>query len=312
MPRLREQLMRFGASFLGSGFSSPGALRVGHSGNGFQQFIPPLRQFSWLVRVERGARQPLAQHVERALETDPPELTPVCDGAMQNEQPYGVVGTGMHEDFLLDHGGGFAAQHIHLHRRFDVAKKQLDAPAAVIQLGDLLDAILFGIDQRGGDPDTLGAKALALDGHFDDAHFQLLWQRLPLRGIPRAFAWAMFGLAPCLQALIAAQRAALAQILGARLMQAKDGVNAACLELGHQRPGAKTGVTEEHIALFEQMAHLVPEAQIMAAPLAQRVAQLGPRREAEDAQHGGHREAATRLLSRWLRPALLVFDRVRH
>jgi hypothetical protein len=122
----------------------------------------------------------------------------------------------------------------------------------------------------------------------------------------------MFGLGPCLQTLIAAQRATYPQILGARLMQAKDGVNAACLKLSHECPGAKPSVAQEHIAFFEQFAYLPPKPQIVTAPLAECVAEPGSRREAKDAQHGGYREAAARLLCRGLRPALLVFDRIRH
>lgn len=129
---------------------------------------------------------------------------------------------------------------------------------------------------------------------------------------PRTFAGAVFRLSPDLQTFIRPESAALAQILGAGLMQAEDAVHAACLELSHQCPGAEASIAQQHIAFFQQVSHLLPEAQIMTAPLAQSMAQPAPCREAKDPEQRGHREAAALLLRGRLRPALLIDGSIRH
>lgn len=93
-----------------------------------------------------------------------------------------------------------------------------------------------------------------------DAHFDLLGQLVPGALFPWAVGGTLGGLAPGLQAVVVAEPLAPAHVLGALLMQAQDGVDAACFEFGHQGVGAEAGVPDQHVAFVQQMAQLLPEA----------------------------------------------------
>ena len=90
-------------------------------------------------------------------------------------------------------------------------------------------------------------------GNFldDDAHFELLWQRVPLGGIPRTLGGSMSWLLPNLQALVVAQGSANPKVFRTLLMKTKNRINAASLQFGHECPGAQAGVTQQYIALME-------------------------------------------------------------
>lgn len=125
--------------------------------------------------------------------------------ALQDEQAEGIVGARMRTDFLLHHSRGLATQDVHLHRRFDIAKEQLNAPPAAVELSSLLYRIATGIGERSSDPHALSSKAFAHDGHLVDAHFELLLQRFQLGGIPWTLGGSMYWLLPNLQALVGTQ-----------------------------------------------------------------------------------------------------------
>ncbi len=54
-------------------------------------------------------------------------------------------------------------------------------------------------------------------------------------------------------------------------MQAEDGVDAAFLELGHQGVGAEVAVADEHVAFFQKVADALPQAQVVTAPIRERM-----------------------------------------
>ncbi len=115
-----EQLVVFGSSFLGSGFSSLGA-----------------------------------QQIHRSFEADAFQFLLMCRRTLQDQRTDRIVGDGVHEQFFLDHRGAFGARCFQVHGGFHIAvelnevrqtaegclegeskrNQQLDAPAPIVQLG---------------------------------------------------------------------------------------------------------------------------------------------------------------------------------
>ena len=103
-------------------------------------------EFSRFVATGPDGVAVLAQGVGRSFETDLMGLIMVEGGALADEQSQQVVSNGEHAQFLMDHGGAFAAQLFHAHGGFDVAQEQFGMPPAPIELGD----VFFGIELRVG------------------------------------------------------------------------------------------------------------------------------------------------------------------
>jgi hypothetical protein len=60
----------------------------------------------------------------------------VCrEGGLTHEGANQVVSDEMHLDFFVDHGWGFAAEHVHVEDGFDVIPIEFDVPASAIERG---------------------------------------------------------------------------------------------------------------------------------------------------------------------------------
>src|SRR5450631_2598118 len=70
-------------------------------------------------------------------------------GGLAHEGPNQVVSDEVHLDFFVDHGWGFAAEHVHLEYGFNVIPIEFDFPAPVIERGQQLDRPEFGVGERG-------------------------------------------------------------------------------------------------------------------------------------------------------------------
>lgn len=95
-------------------------------------------------------------------------------------------------------------------------------------------------------------------------------------------------------------------------MQTEHDVHAACFEFSHQGVSAEAGVAHQHVVFDQQVTQAMPEAQVVAAPFGQGMADPAAGGEAKDPEHFCHREAAAFLLSAGLRPLTLVGGGVRH
>lgn len=76
-----------------------------------------------------------------------------------DQPPDGVVDHEVHQDFLMHHSRGFAAQHIHAHGRFYVSEKQFRFPAAQVQQSDFFGRVGFGIQTRCDDEEGFRPEA---------------------------------------------------------------------------------------------------------------------------------------------------------
>lgn len=76
-----------------------------------------------------------------------------------------------------------------------------------------------------------------------------------------------------MKALVFAQVPAAAHVFAARLVQADDAVHAARMEFAHQRIGTEACVSHHHVAAFDEVRDLVPQAQVMLHAAAQRPAE---------------------------------------
>lgn len=159
----REQLIGLGPSFFVEWFSSVGAQWVLHAGDGFEQALSPSGRLAWLVMAGGGLGQQQAQQVHGAFEADATQLLLMHTGDAQYQGARHVVGDGVHEQFLAHHVGALGAHDFHVQGGFDVAVIQFDAPAAVIQLGELLCGVTRCAGAGGGDPQAAGAEAFALE-----------------------------------------------------------------------------------------------------------------------------------------------------
>jgi len=90
-----------------------------------------------------------------------------------------VVGDEKHFQFLVQQGRTLAAQHLHAHRGFDVAKPQFDLPAPRIELRDVPRGISPGIHQCRHQRDRFGPVTLAAQFEAQHPHLQLAGKFLP-------------------------------------------------------------------------------------------------------------------------------------
>src|ERR1039457_7666387 len=75
--------------------------------------------------------------------------------------------------------GALAAQDLHSHGRFEVAKPQLDFPAPAVEVSDLLGWILAGVHQRGRQRNRFGSVTRAAQAKANDPNGKSLWNFLP-------------------------------------------------------------------------------------------------------------------------------------
>lgn len=116
----------------------------------------------------------------------------------------------MHEDFLFDHVRALAAEHVHTEGDFDFPEVQLDAPALKVKLSQGIDGIGACVEQRGDEPDGLGAVAACAHAQAHMAQSQGIGElgEIVFRNAFGAFGW----LGPGDEALVGAEPGALAKV----------------------------------------------------------------------------------------------------
>lgn len=127
-----------------------------------------------------------------------------------------------------------------------------------------------------------------------------------------AAAGTVFGLHPCDQAVVGPQPPALAQVAGAGLMQAHDGVDAGAPQGGDGGIGAESPVGEDDVVGQEEGEELAEQLAFMHMLVALGPVQPGAAGEAEASDDLGDGEAAAPLLVGGLRESLLILRRVGH
>ena len=118
--------------------------------------------------------------VARASEADTLQRYVCREGGLAHEGSNQVVSDEVHLDFFVDHGWGFAAEHVHLEYGFNVIPIELDFPAPVIERGQQLDWPEFGVGERGYQGNGPAAAVAGAQAHAHHADGQGGGQLLPL------------------------------------------------------------------------------------------------------------------------------------
>ena len=159
---------------------------------------------------------PLTQGIHGAFEAKPFDWHVVKGGGLLHEGADEIVGNGMHDDLLADHGRGLTTQHVHAQGALDVTEEQFDGPSAKIKLGELLGGISDGISESGDQDDGLSSEARNGYGDVKESQCERVGKAAPVG--EGAALWALFGLLPGNQAVHRAEAFAVTEVPWARLM----------------------------------------------------------------------------------------------
>ena len=99
-----------------------------------------------LFRTSLGDSQAeLSHRIDRTFEAEPIQCH-VVDGPRLNHQATDeVVGDQEHFQLLMHHLRALAAQDLHAHGGFEVAKPQFDFPAPDVEFGDVLGRVILRV-----------------------------------------------------------------------------------------------------------------------------------------------------------------------
>ena len=104
-----HQGIGFWSTFSHAWFGTIWAIRDSVFGEDLKQLVKESGLFARLVVDGIERVDPLTQRIDRPLEAEPLDGHMVEGGGMLHESTDDVVGDGMHDDFLADHGRGLAA-----------------------------------------------------------------------------------------------------------------------------------------------------------------------------------------------------------
>ena len=91
----------------------------------------------------------VAQPAEGIDEADAMHADTLILGGPQHDQPHQVVGQSDHQEFFVDAGDGFAAEHVQVQRLLEMPQVHLDLPAVGIELGQFRGRISLRVQERG-------------------------------------------------------------------------------------------------------------------------------------------------------------------
>ena len=151
-----EEVIVFGASFFGSRFDSVGSPGELVFGDEVEELFVESGSFSGEGGLDGGGV--VAHGVEAAFEAEGSEVHIVFMGCFLHDQPDEVVADGVHAEFFFYHRGGFAAQGVGSHARFDFAQAQFDVPSRAVEFGEHFEGVFFGVEEGGDEGDFPGAK----------------------------------------------------------------------------------------------------------------------------------------------------------
>ena len=126
----------------------------------------------WRIFCGINSVRKLPKRIDCSLETHACEITLMPGGGFLHECPNQVVGDDEHAQFFTDHFRGFAAEHLHAHRCFNMAKKQLKGPSAKIQFGQIITAVDLCIEYRGDQIVLVHSEALDFYTDTNDPQFE--------------------------------------------------------------------------------------------------------------------------------------------
>jgi len=300
----------FGTSFSDARLGPLWSVRDRIFGDDLEQLIEEATLFSWLGMRGIECVSPLAEGIDGSLEAKTGDVDIIECGRLLHESADQVIGDDMQCDFLANHLGSAAAKHVHAEGDLDVAKEQLDTPAAEIKLGQLFGRICDGIGQCGDDDNGLRPKAGDIDLNVKHSQSKRLGNCLPF-----AFGnmlWASDRLGPGDEAILGAEALAFSEVGGPGFMDAHNRINTLELQLGDGQVGTEATIGERDVAFVKEPVLLAEEATFvdMLITLCQIQECPAGKAEATDQFRGGE-PAAVGLIAA-LRPYRLVFGGVGH
>ena len=128
--------------------------------------------------VCKGAQvwRPGTNGIKRSPETKSHGVCTVVARCSGHERSHEVVVDEVHPEFAAYHGWGFAAQDISAEGGLDVAQEELRTPTFHIERAKGGFGEAFRIEDRGNEPEFLGAETSEGQGDFHFAHNEVIWQ----------------------------------------------------------------------------------------------------------------------------------------
>ena len=251
----------------------------------------------------------------RSASTEPLKLIRVrsdlieCSGLL-HEGADQIVDDGVQGDLLADHVGSATAQHVHAEGDFNISEKQLNTPAAQVELCELLGGVSCRVGECRDQDDGLGSESGDVDLDVEQAQSEGLGQCIALAlgealGRLRRFV-------PDNGSILGAQPLAFTEIARPGLMQTHDRINAPGQQFGNGAIGAEATVGQDHVAFTEEVEALTKELAFMNTQITFCEVQQSAAGEAKASDQFGYREAAARALIRGLGPNALIFGGIRH
>lgn len=79
----------------------------------------------------------------------PSMVHPIPKSGIEHQEPYQVLGDGVHEYFVFHHVGAFRVQHFHTKGGFDVPEAQLDFPPVDVERSHYFRRVGYWVQKSG-------------------------------------------------------------------------------------------------------------------------------------------------------------------